>query len=264
MKKQLITVAITSMIVAGTAPGLHASEFDAAENGHKQYIGTGIGAVAGGLLAGPVGLLAGGLIGNLAGKHDAMTSKKQQPSGTDIAVNPDPSVQANPRSTAGIETDDAILVSQAGDIAPVIDDTDTNADALEHILVGEMGLDVLFLSGSTSVESIYLPRLQAIANIMQRLPDVDVHLDGYSDRRGDTDANLDLSTQRLQSVRDRLVQAGVDANRIHLNPFGEQKFMSSPGDLEAYTFDRRVVIRFEQSAQESARPIALTETNTAL
>jgi outer membrane protein OmpA-like peptidoglycan-associated protein len=261
MKKQLITVAVAAAIVAGAVPGVHAKDADAAENSHRQHIGTGIGAVAGGLLAGPVGVLAGGLIGNLAGRYDADAAEQQAPSIAANTTQPDAPVQAEPAPATTSEADEAIVLSQAGDAVPVIDDTAAgDANALTHILISDMGLDVLFLSGSTSVETLYLPRLQTIASVMALLPDVELHLDGYSDRRGDSDTNLALSTRRLESVRRQLVEAGVDESRIQVNAFGEKNFVSVPGDLEAYTFDRRVVVRFEQAAPESARPIALTET----
>jgi outer membrane protein OmpA-like peptidoglycan-associated protein len=94
---------------------------------------------------------------------------------------------------------------------------------------------------------------------MQEMNDVDIHLDGYSDRRGDEASNLALSNQRLASVRNALVQAGVDGSSIHINARGDQEFNSTPGNLVAYTFDRRVVIRFEQSAAASSAPVALTD-----
>ena len=194
---------------------------------------------------------------------DAAAAEARKASGKETPTLADVPVRDNPAPAASAETDDPIMVSQAAELAPVIDDADDGAAALKNILLGDMGLDVLFLTGSTSVESIYLPRLQAVAGILQLMPDIEVHLDGYSDRRGDSETNLDLSTQRLASVRERLVEAGVDADRIHVNAHGEQQFLSAPGDLEAYTFDRRVVVRFEPFAQKSERPIEMAETSTA-
>jgi outer membrane protein OmpA-like peptidoglycan-associated protein len=99
---------------------------------------------------------------------------------------------------------------------------------------------------------------------MQQLPDIDIHLEGYSDRRGDKDTNLVLSNQRLDSVRNQLLQAGIDASRIHVSAYGELQFISTPGDLEAYTFDRRVVIRFQHSSASTNDPVASIENNTTL
>ncbi|UCB55565.1 MAG: OmpA family protein [Thiotrichales bacterium] len=262
MKKQLITIAIASTLLAGTNPAAYASTSDDEPGKKRQYVGTGIGAVAGGILAGPVGVLAGGLIGNLAGRHDQATvSNPVQPDTGDTT----PLVTDEVESTAVAESPepDSIMVSQAGDTIAIIDDS-ADDDALKNTLVDEIGLDVLFLSGSTTVETLYKQRLQAVARIMEKIPETNVHLEGYSDRRGDRDTNLELANERLEAVRDALKQAGVDANRIHMHAFGEQQFLSKPGDLEAYTFDRRVAIRLEVAEQEAEKPLAMTETGPSL
>ena len=106
--------------------------------------------------------------------------------------------------------------------------------------------------------------MQTVARFMQEMPDIDIHLDGYSDRRGDKDTNLALSNERLIAVRDELVQAGINAGRIQMNAFGELQFVSKPGDLEAYSFDRRVVIRFQHSTPETENPLALMDNTPSL
>ena len=49
MKKQIITAAIAASIAAGTVPNAYADDTTSEENRHREYIGTGIGAVAGGV-----------------------------------------------------------------------------------------------------------------------------------------------------------------------------------------------------------------------
>jgi len=263
MKKQLVSFTIATSLLAG-AHNAFASDQHPAEIKHKQYIGTGIGAVAGAIFAGPVGFIAGGLLGSLAGKHDAVNSiENEQSTSTTTADSPaltnQPSMQATDNNAK-----DTIVVAQAGGIESVIDNGIDHASGLKDILVSELNLDIFFLSGSTAVEAFYQPRLNAVAMFMDEMKDVDLYLDGYSDRRGDEVSNLALSNHRLASVRDALVQAGVDDSRIYINARGEQHFNSTPGDLEAYTFDRRVVIRFEQSAQVSTEPVALTDQDPTI
>ena len=265
MNKQLISIAIASTLLTATAHNAYAGDSQISDNKHKQYIGTGIGATAGALVAGPVGLIVGGLIGNLAGKHDAMDDTVPVQSSVTIEPHTETALHQASVSTEESETVETVVVAQAGEIESVIDDDSVDhSSALKDILVKEMSLDVFFLSGSTTVETFYKPRLQAVSNFMQQLPGIDIHLDGYSDRRGDKDTNLALSNQRLNAVRDELVQAGIDANRIHINAYGEQQFVSRPGDLEAYSFDRRVVIRFQHSTAVTENPLAFIENGTLL
>lgn len=264
MKKKLISITLASTLLAGTAQIAYANDEDVKNGNSKPYIGAGIGAVAGALFAGPVGFLAGGLIGSLAAKHDAMDSSETE---LPLAANESQTQSpAQPVSApaAEEETEQSIVVAQTGEMDSVISNAVVDpASALKNIMVTDLHLDVFFLSGSTSVETFYRPRIQSISRLMQEMPDIGVHLEGYSDRRGDKDTNLALSNERLNAVRDELVQAGVDASRIQMSAFGEQQFVSKPGDLEAYTFDRRVVIRFEHSTPASKSPVALLESTPA-
>lgn len=48
-----------------------------------------------------------------------------------------------------------------------------------------------------------------------------IRIAGYSDTRGDPDYNMALSEERAQAVADRLIAAGVDADKIEVLAFGE-------------------------------------------
>jgi sortase system peptidoglycan-associated protein len=264
MKKQLVSIAIATALVAVSAQNAHAAQ-SASDATNKQYIGTGIGATAGALVAGPVGLIVGGVIGNLAARHDTINTAEAAQTLTEEESQSHTSTQPPLSSAAEDANTETIVVAQAHEIEPVInDDMVDHTSELKDILVEDMTLDVFFLSGSTTVESFYQPRLQAVAKLMQQLPDIDIHLEGYSDRRGDKDTNLALSDQRLDSVRNKLLHAGIDASRIHVSAFGELQFISTPGDLEAYTFDRRVVIRFQHSSESTDNPLASIQKNPTL
>ena len=131
------------------------------------------------------------------------------------------------------------------------------------ILVTDLSLDVYFRSGSTDIEKFYPARLSAIADLINSMDKLELHLDGYTDRRGNKSQNIALANQRVEKVRQQLVDAGVADNRIISKGFGEIKMVSDAGDLEAYTFDRKVVIRFERTNQNSISTMttALTATD---
>ncbi len=265
MKKQFITIAILSSLLAGTSFNVHAIENSPNNIKQQQYVGAGIGAVTGALIAGPVGFIAGGLIGSLAGKHDAMnniTSEQLTDTGQHYTDASEPAVSTPSNEN---ETTGSVIVAQANEIENVLDDEVINhTSILEDILVEDLSLDVFFLSGSISVEAFYKPQMQALAKIMQVMPNTDIHLEGYSDRRGNKDSNLALSNERIDAVRNELVQAGVEAKRIHSHAYGEHKFISSPGDLDAYNFDRRVVIRFQNAMPVSKSPVASIEDASSI
>jgi outer membrane protein OmpA-like peptidoglycan-associated protein len=257
MKKQLVSIAVASALLAGSTANAFANTEDTGNGNKHQYIGAGIGAVTGALFAGPVGFIAGGLIGSLAAKQDSADSYDAE----QLMVSNDAQTRASLPTADAPEVENevapSIALTHSGEMDSVINnDVIEDTSALKTILVTDMNLDIFFLSGSTSVEAFYKPRLQTISSLMEQMPDIDVHLEGYSDRRGDNVTNLELATQRLESVRNELVQAGIDENRIHHSAYGEQQFNSRPGDLETYTFDRRVVIRFEPATPHSKSPVA--------
>ena len=144
-----------------------------------------------------------------------------------------------------------------------IDIYNSESSDLGNLLDSELSIDIFFLSGSINVDPYYETKIHAVSMLMQSMPELEVHLDGYSDRRGDKQENIELSNQRLDSVRALLIQAGVEPQRILAHAYGEKNFISTVGNLEAYTFDRRVVMRFKQSGNKSSVPVAFIQETPA-
>ena len=236
------------------------------------YPGMGIGAATGTLFAGPVGLVVGGLIGAFVGSSQEVSSTADLTlnENTSLAGNntaEDTSISENDAEiiddaslTAGTSELASLQVAQSGPVNTVVDDTiNSQQDKLLDILTDDLSLDIYFRSGSTNIESFYPARLVAIANLLETMDQLELHLDGYTDRRGNKSQNIELARQRIENVRQQLINSGVDENRIISKAFGEIKMVSTAGDLEAYTFDRKVVIRFVKTTADSIRTM-----NTAL
>ena len=227
------------------------------------YPGLGIGAAAGTVIAGPVGLVVGGVLGAIIGGN--------QPAGTDV---PAPEETSLAKNTAADNLNDLasrpadttdLQVAQLGDIAPVVSQNmDDTEEKLLAVLTEDFSLDIYFRSGSARVEPFYPARLDAVAKLINSMPQLEIHLDGYSDRRGDRQQNQTLANKRIEEVRRQLIDAGVDESRIVATAFGEMKMVSAPGDLEGYAFDRKVVIRFEQATADAIHVMkqALSATQT--
>lgn len=281
MKKSLLNIAITlafsSAVFSGTVLSTQAFASDmtanlAADNTTSNntaaesylYPGMGIGAASGALVAGPVGMLVGGLLGAIAGANQEANASREVvaeiPSENSFTADQRQTAQNTITLANNSEQPHDIQVAQLGEINTVIDKSiEPQQEALLDILTADLSLDVYFRSGSARIESFYPTRLAAIAELMNTMDQLQLHLDGYTDRRGDKTKNIALANQRIEKVRAQLIDAGVDENRIVSKAFGEMKMVSAPGDLEAYTFDRKVVIRFQRLTENS-----ISSMNTAL
>lgn len=90
--------------------------------------------------------------------------------------------------------------------------------------------------------------LDALASLLRAAPSLEVRLDGYADPRGDSAHNQALSLARAAAIRDRLVSAGVDPDRIRVTAHGA---LADPagepaGGSDDWALQRRVDIRLEK------------------
>lgn len=269
MKKSLLNIAISiamsSALLSGSvlntqayAGELSSSEKNTASHTDNNeatletymYPGMGAGAAAGTLVAGPVGFLIGGLVGAVIGAKQEVKHESEANSESDVIAN-----LANTREQNASEPgtpDQGLLVAQIGPVSSVMQNANgSQQDELVNILTTDLSLDVYFRSGSADIESFYPARLAALANLMNNIDSLELHLDGYTDRRGNQTENTALANERINKVREQLVNAGVEDSRIISNALGETNMTSSAGDLEAYAFDRRVVIRFQRTSPDS-------------
>lgn len=262
----LSTQAFAGELTADQATNLAADNTTSNNTAAESYLypGMGIGAASGALVAGPVGMLVGGLIGAITGANQETTATPEVIAEipTENSFTPG-QLQAEQRKSMTLSDNDkqhSVQVAQLGKINTVIDKSiEPQQETLLDILTADLSMDVYFRSGSTSIESFYPARLAAIAKLMNTMDQLELHLDGYTDRRGDKTKNIALANARIEKVRAQLIDAGVDENRIISKAFGEIKMVSAPDDLEAYTFDRKVVIRFQRLTENS-----ISSMNTAL
>ena len=82
--------------------------------------------------------------------------------------------------------------------------------------------DVLFSTGTATLSPIADNEISRLAVFMNKYPDRQVLIEGYTDSTGPESANLDLSLQRANSVSDKLVARGISKNRITTRGFGEE------------------------------------------
>ncbi|GAB3171359.1 hypothetical protein GCM10027059_39490 [Myceligenerans halotolerans] len=78
------------------------------------------------------------------------------------------------------------------------------------------------------------------ADVLEEHPGVRVRIEGHTDSRGDADDNLKLSKRRAITVLDRLVDLGVDEDRLSFKGFGESDPLVTPRTFADLEKNRRV------------------------
>ena len=197
---------------------------------NRETAGFGIGALIGGLIAGPPGAVIGAAGGTIYGHHNAEKEKQvltlqQQLHEKNIEYARLQQEFTNARFTWAESLKKAAF--------------DKRRASLEK-LTDHISFTVYFRTGDARPGPELSPHIRDLVNLIHDTPEIRVQLDGYADRRGGPDYNMKLSQARAESVRAELIRAGLPANRITSNAHGKSLAHSKAGDIEGYIFDRRV------------------------
>jgi outer membrane protein OmpA-like peptidoglycan-associated protein len=100
--------------------------------------------------------------------------------------------------------------------------------------------DVLFDTGRFSLKPGAREKLAKVAGILLAYPGINVQVGGYTDNVGGDDMNQSLSEHRAGSVRDYLVQSGVNSNSITAQGFGNTLPVATNDNSTGRQQNRRV------------------------
>jgi outer membrane protein OmpA-like peptidoglycan-associated protein len=225
MKKKIVASLLLSLLLTGQVNADNTSQ-TLDRDGLKGPLG---GALAGGLLAGPPGALAGMIGGALIGEINLRGEKVKQ------------------TETALLEAEDRITHLQGVS-------THQESELRQLQLSGRTRLEAVsegfsfclrFRTESDQIEPGLLGHLSALAVMLNAFPELDIEVRAAADRRGSETYNQELSERRARAVVARLLQAGVDARRIKTRFVGEQLAQYAEQDLEGLAFDRYVVVSLQ-------------------
>ena len=90
-----------------------------------------------------------------------------------------------------------------------------------------------------------LPKIEVMAEWMMNFPERVIRIEGHADERGSNDYNLSLGEKRAVEVRNKLIQAGIDAVRIKYVSFGEERPVDPASNEEAWFKNRRAEFKRE-------------------
>ncbi len=186
-------------------------------------------AAAGGVIAGPLGFVAGLIAGNWLGEKviDSYSSEEAE----QVLVK------------ARTENDQlrkrfALL--------------DAENISLQRLLADSLQFQELFHTGESKLSDLGQARIERIAQLVAQQDSLGVHLSGFADPRGGSDYNKQLSQQRMDSIIAVLASNGVNADRVSSEAFGDSLSVATEGDYDAYALERRVSIELVRNIDTSS------------
>lgn len=99
-----------------------------------------------------------------------------------------------------------------------------------------------FASGSATIAGESGKEVDNISAILNAYPGVNISIEGYTDSRGNADANQALSLQRADAVKARLLQSGIAAERISSQGFGAANPIADNETSEGRAQNRRIEV----------------------
>jgi outer membrane protein OmpA-like peptidoglycan-associated protein len=231
MKHRILLVLISLILFSGAA-GAESPEAAPADQGHRDEIGLGLGAIIGGLIAGPPGAIIGAAGGAWYGNRE----DREAAAGKELETE----LTKKRTEVAYLNKQLAELRSEFGRELQKVKLQDRSA-ALQELSQG-LTMTVYFRTDSARVDEDVQADIRNLAGFLKDYPEIQLHLEAHADRRGSDDYNRELSRRRALAVREALLAAGIESARIHSHAYGESRAERPAGDREGLIFDRRVNI----------------------
>lgn len=96
--------------------------------------------------------------------------------------------------------------------------------------------------------------IERLAGFLEENPDRQILVEGYTDAVGDQNFNAELSRERAEAVRQQLVTAGVDPERIEVRAHGENYPVASNETTAGRQMNRRVEVVIGEQANVRPQP----------
>jgi peptidoglycan-associated lipoprotein len=154
------------------------------------------------------------------------------------------SCSSKPKPAAAAEAMPVAAVSTPVAVPPPAVQTDVEPRSKGSVDVEEMNRtgylkDVFFDYNRYDVRQDQRGTLADGAEWLKAHPTVRISIAGHCDERGTAQYNMALGQQRAGSVKDYLVQLGIDASRIQIISYGNERPFATGHDEAAWAQNRR-------------------------
>jgi peptidoglycan-associated lipoprotein len=187
---------------------------------------------------------------NTLNKGDATTLTWQTTNATDVSIDGIGTVEASGtrQVTPADSTTYHLVAKGAGGTQDATARVTVNApppppppppSATEEELFAQNVKDIYFDYDKYDVRASDQGSLQGDAQFLQQHPNIHITVEGHCDERGSTEYNLALGTNRADTVKNALIQAGVGGDRIKTISYGKEKPFCSESNEACYQQNRR-------------------------
>jgi outer membrane protein OmpA-like peptidoglycan-associated protein len=219
------------------------------------------GGVIGAFAAGPVGAVVGAGLGTWLGNRVHRAGDATKAEATVAALQTDATEMQAEKSA--LLKDKSALIETNRTLSARLDDLTHKVEAARtaqvdgsEVLDGLQG-DVLFRTGSAEITPEIAHQIQVLALAVAKSPALKVRVDGYADPRGTVDANLKLSEDRANAVRDLFLAAGISNEVLEVNAYG--KSQSVAADNDGFALERRVRLTLQAQGGAAVAQVGVNE-----
>jgi peptidoglycan-associated lipoprotein len=113
------------------------------------------------------------------------------------------------------------------------------ANLTEEELFAQNVKDIFFDYDKYDIRADQQGSLQGDAQFLQQHPTIHITVEGHCDERGSTEYNLALGSNRADTVKNALIQAGVAGDRIKTFSYGKEKPFCTESNESCWQQNRR-------------------------
>jgi len=112
---------------------------------------------------------------------------------------------------------------------------------IEDIIVAILRLqNIYFDFNKATIRAESLPSIDKITNVLKEYPKAKLMIEGHTDHIGSDAYNNKLSQARADSVRNALIERGINTSRINAKGFGESRPIADNETPEGRSENRRI------------------------
>ena len=226
MKKHLIIISLAGLFLQQPATAQEAAEAVDREAFHGSLLGL----IAGGLLAGPPGAVAGFAGGAVMGDLESENRRLKQ---------------AQDENSADQPGRDRVMDQAQEHAAQFRPQRETEHQKLQALQQG-FSFCLGFRTGSSTIEPKMVAQLDSLAQMLLAFPQFQLEIAAGADQRGSEQFNHALSRERAEAVAEQLIAAGIPRERITTRYQGESAAEYPLDDVEGLAFDRMVQLTLLQ------------------